>query len=83
MLLPRFSIRALLLITAAASVVALLLGFAVQGQVWAVAISIGLGSLVIALLVQAGAFGLIWLLSQIPLPHRKPKSNSAGRESAS
>lgn len=56
MLLPRFSLRTLLLVATAVAVVALFAGEAIGGRVWAVGVTIGVGSVCAALLMQAAFF---------------------------
>lgn len=58
MLLPRFSIRTLLLIATAVAVVALFAGQAIGGRIWAVGVTVGVVSVCVALLVQAAFFAL-------------------------
>jgi len=73
MLIPQFTIRWLLVLTAVCAVAFSLFGLAVQGKPWAIGVSVGIGAVAIAFLVQAGAFAVVWLFSAItaPLRHRK------------
>lgn len=65
MLIPQYSLRWLFgLITAAAGVLSIV-AVGVRGQAWALAVSIGLLSIVVSALVYAAAFGLVWLFSVV------------------
>ena len=65
MLIPQFSIRWLLTLTAVSAVIFSIFGLAVRGSAWAAAVSIGIGSLVILALVYALLFGVVWVFSVI------------------
>ena len=56
MLLPRFSLRTMLLIAAGVAVASVFAGQAVGGRVWAMGVTIGLLSIGAALVVQAAFF---------------------------
>ncbi len=56
MLLPRFSLRTMLLIAAGVAVASVFAGQAVGGRVWAMGVTIGLLSVGAALLMQAAFF---------------------------
>jgi hypothetical protein len=58
MLLPRFSIRTMLLIATGVAVASLFAGEALGGRVWALGLTIAVASVPIALLVHAGFFAL-------------------------
>ena len=58
MLLPRFSIRTMLLIATAVAVAAVFAGQALGGRAWAVGLTCAVASVPLALLVQAGFFAL-------------------------
>jgi len=58
MLLPRFSIRTLLLIATGVAIASLFAGQAIGGRVWAVGLTVAVASIPLALLVQAGFFAL-------------------------
>jgi hypothetical protein len=64
MLLPRFSIRTLLVLLTLGAVASVVIGTAFRGQNWAWGASIGLLSLVITALVHAAWFSVIWRLTQ-------------------
>ncbi|MEX0938929.1 MAG: hypothetical protein WDZ59_13790 [Pirellulales bacterium] len=61
MLIPRFSIRFMLLVTTALAGVFLVAGFAYRGHMWALCVVAGVVSVAVAMLVYAGVFGLIWV----------------------
>ena len=58
MLLPRFSLRTMLLIAAGIAVASVFAGQAAGGRVWAMGVTIGLVSIAVALLVQAAFFAV-------------------------
>ena len=58
MLLPRFSLRTMLLIAAGIAVASVFAGQAAGGRVWAMGVTIGLVSIAVALLVQAAFFAI-------------------------
>ncbi len=58
MLLPRFSLRTMLLVAAGVAVASVFAGQAVGGRMWAVGLMIGLASIVAALVVQAAFFAV-------------------------
>lgn len=58
MLLPRFSIRTMLLVAAGVAVAAVFAGQAAGGRMWAMGLTIGLASVVFSLLVQAAFFAV-------------------------
>lgn len=66
MLLPRFSIRALLVILTVCAFAFVIVGMAVRGQNWAWGVSIGLLSILVTALVHAAWFGVMWLFAQMP-----------------
>jgi uncharacterized membrane protein len=82
MLIPRFSIRWLLGLTAVCAAISLVLSFAARGAAWANGVWVGLvGSLVMLFALHVVAFGAAWLISQIfvgvrPEPLREPSSQT-------
>jgi hypothetical protein len=78
MLLPRFSIRALLAILTVCAFAFVVVGMAVRGQSWAWGVSIGLLSLVVTALVHAAWFGIMWLFAQ--MPSAQPKNQERAPE---
>jgi hypothetical protein len=58
MLLPRFSIRTMLLAAVGVAVASVFAGQALGGRIWALGLTVGLVSVPIALAVQAGFFAV-------------------------
>ncbi|MCX7425423.1 MAG: hypothetical protein NTW96_07340 [Planctomycetia bacterium] len=73
-LIPQYSIRWLLAVTACCAVLFSIMGLAVRGSQWAMAVSIGAGALVLMMTVYAMLFGLVWAFSLIG--HREPAAGS-------
>jgi hypothetical protein len=65
MLIPRFSLRQLLVITTASAIFCYVIAMATRGHLWAMAIAIAVSSVISALIVHAGLFALAWLLTLI------------------
>jgi hypothetical protein len=65
MLLPRFTIRALLVMLTICAFVFVIAGMAVRGQHWAWGITIGIVSLAVTLLVHAAWFSVVWMLARM------------------
>ncbi|NLF69382.1 MAG: hypothetical protein GX575_10055 [Candidatus Anammoximicrobium sp.] len=65
MLIPRFTIRGLLLLMTGSSFFFLVLAFAVRGRVWAIAVSVGVASLLLAFLGYAFVFGVAYVVASI------------------
>ncbi len=71
MLIPRFTVRRLLAITAICGIFFWILAVALnptvelQNKVWAVAISIAVGSVVVAFVCYAAFFGLAYILATV------------------
>ncbi len=63
MLIPQYSIRWLLALTAACAAVFSIFALGLRGSQWAQGVSIGIVSLVVVLLVGAGLFALLWVFS--------------------
>jgi asparagine N-glycosylation enzyme membrane subunit Stt3 len=64
MLLPRYSLRWLLGLMTACSVLFLVMARAYEGKQWAIAVSVAIGSLVVVAIVQGLVF-LLGLLSAV------------------
>ena len=71
MLIPQFSIRWLLALTAVCAVIFSILGLAVGGSPWAAGVSIAIGSAVVLLLVHAVTFAIVWLFSLLSFRSRR------------
>jgi hypothetical protein len=65
MLLPRFTIRALLVMLTVCAFVFVIVGMAFRGQHWAWGITIGMLSLAFTALVHAAWFSVVWILAQM------------------
>jgi hypothetical protein len=65
MLLPRFTLRAVLATTAVCAVLFLFVGIAYRGETWAWGATIGILSLGVAVVVQAIFFGVVWCFAQL------------------
>jgi hypothetical protein len=68
MLVPRFTIRAMLVVMTFCAVFFLVIGIAFRGQNWAWGIAIGVLSLAVTALVHAACFGMVWLFAQLFTP---------------
>ena len=60
-LIPQYTIRQLLILTAGCAVVSLVGAQAVRGALWAMAMSIGVLAVAATLMVHAAFFGVVWL----------------------
>jgi hypothetical protein len=65
MLVPRFSIRTILIATVGFALLFLVAGTAYRGQTWGWAIVIGTASLVLTAFVHAGLFAVAWLFGKL------------------
>jgi hypothetical protein len=63
MLIPRFSVRFLLLLTTVCAVFFFIVTLAVQGSHWATALSVAIAGLLFSMLLQAGTFGVAWAIT--------------------
>ena len=55
----------MLALTAVCAIVFSVFGLAVRGSQWAAAVSIGIGSLVVLMLVYASVFAAVWVYSEV------------------
>jgi len=79
MLVPQFSIRWMLAVTALCAVAFSLVALAMRGHRWALAISVGVGSLGLMMAVYAAAFGLVWLYAvATDRPNSKARRSGSG-----
>ena len=77
MLIPRFTIRWLLGLTAICSVFFLVLASAIRGQLWAIALSIAVASAVVAFLCYAAFFGVAYIMASVfGLVRTQPRGGS-------
>jgi hypothetical protein len=65
MLLPRFSLRAMLLILSAAALVFLITSMGIVGRAWAAGLAMAVVSVVFTLLVHMLLYGLVSMLAQL------------------
>lgn len=72
MLLPRFSIRWMLAATAVCGGFFVILAAAVRGQTWATALTIAVGSALLAFLLYAMFFAAAFVLSAVQGLQRQP-----------
>jgi hypothetical protein len=78
MVIPQFSIRWLLAVTAVCAVVFSVFGLAVRGQLWAVGVSAAVLSLVVAMFVYAALFTGVWVFSAVISPLLGGKGRAGG-----
>lgn len=79
MLIPQFTIRWLLVVTAVCAALFSVVGLGFRGRVWAAAFGVGLGSLAVLMLVYAGVFALVWLAGEWLPSLRRAKTASAAK----
>jgi hypothetical protein len=65
MILPRYSIRVILLVTAICAVLSLVISQGLRGKPWAAGMSMGLVALAVSLALGALAFGLTWTFAAL------------------
>ena len=65
MLLPRFTIRTMLVILTVCACVFVVIGTAFRGQYWAWGVTFALVSLIVTALVHGAWFGAVWLFVQM------------------
>lgn len=66
MLIPQFSLRWILAVTAVCGFVSLIGAAAVRGAPWAAAVVVAIGAVGLILTVHALMFFMIWVLSLLP-----------------
>jgi hypothetical protein len=64
-LVPRFTIRTLLVMLTVCAVIFVMIGTATRGQYWAWGVTIGILSVIIVALTHAAWFGIAWLFLQM------------------
>ena len=74
MLIPRFSLRFLLMLTTVCAVFFFILTLAIQGSQWATAVSVAMAALLLSMLVQASTFGVAWAFTSLFGLFRAPES---------
>ena len=65
MLIPRFTVRKLFILTTVSGLAFLLVSFGFQGHHWAVGISVTIASLLLIFLLYGMLFGVTWTLSRM------------------
>jgi len=75
MLLPRFTIRALIGLVTICALIFVIAGMAVRGQPWAWGVTIGLASLAFTLLVHAAWTSAVWTLAQMQSRKQEKQTN--------
>lgn len=78
MLIPQFSLRWLLALTTVCAVVFSIVGLAVRGSQWAVAVSVGIGSAVVVIVIYGLVFALVWVFSVVMSSLGRRWAGSAG-----
>ncbi len=63
MIIPRYSLRTILIIVTVCAVMFLVISLGAQGTQWAAGVSIGLLALAVALIAQALTFFLAWVFA--------------------
>ena len=71
MLIPQYSIRWMLMLTAVCGAIFSVFGLAVRGNMAALGVSLAIVALVLALLANAAMFALVWLFSVVTDPMRR------------
>jgi hypothetical protein len=75
-LVPRFTIRALLVMITVAAIVFVMIGTASRGEdSWAWGITIGLVSVIITALAHAAWFGIVWMFMRIAHSQEAPSES--------
>ena len=75
-LIPQYTIRQLLIVTAGFAVVSLVGAQAVRGAMWAVAASVGVMAVAATLAVHAAFFGMVWLAYRFGERRRQRKART-------
>jgi hypothetical protein len=74
MLVPRFTIRTLLVVLTICAFISVVIGMAYRGQHWARGVTIGMASLALTALVHAAWFGVVWMLARFQSRHQEKPS---------
>lgn len=96
MFLPRFSIRTMMVVAIAVALAALLVGMAVDGKSWAIAVTVALGGVVLAFMMYVLFYGMVALFARVamsrefqtprpayyPAPRQVSADEENGREDA-
>jgi hypothetical protein len=82
MILPQYSLRKLLASMVGFALFCLVVSWGVRGSSWAFGVAIAGLSIVVALLVQALGFWLVWLFATVTAKYLGKRAASAGQQSA-
>jgi hypothetical protein len=74
MLIPRFTIRWLLMLTTVCAVFFAMVALALRGHFWALGMSLGVGSLIFTFACYGGVFGVAYVLASLAAASRRPPS---------
>ncbi len=74
MMIPRFTIRTLLVMLTVCAFLFVIVGLAFRGQHWAWGVTIGMLSLGVTALVHAAWFSLVWVFARPKSSREKPVS---------
>ena len=80
MLIPKFSVRWLLILTAVCAALSLIIAAAVKGRAWALAFSLGVGAVALTFLVYSATYSMSWLLAAPREPVATTAYEAARRE---
>ena len=67
MFLPRYSLRTILYLAVVVAVVAVVAGQAVRGSAWAIALTVGIGSLGVTWMVFASFYAIVTLYARVAM----------------
>jgi len=78
MLIPQFTIRWMLVLTAVCALVFSAFGLAYQGTAWAIGVSVSVVVGVLMMLIYAAVFGVLWLIGEMTGSARRPETGRGG-----
>jgi hypothetical protein len=76
MILPRYSLRVILLVVAICAVLSLVVSLGLRGKPWAAGVSMGLLALLVTMILGALSFALIWAFTAALGGSRRSDSTS-------
>lgn len=76
MLFPRFTLRTILLVITGSALLFVVVGAAVRGHTWAVGVTAAVVSVLLAAVIHAGWFGIVWLIARL-----SPAESTGGHNS--
>jgi hypothetical protein len=74
MLIPRFTIRWLLMLTTVCAVFFAIVALALRDHIWAIGVSVGVGSLILAFACYGAVFGVAYVLASLVGAFGRPPS---------